>query len=76
MTEAPISIGNSVNYIDVLYCSNGIAYELQNVIHGAIKAHKNALYEAEMVKDVIIVKLRELSPNVYTANKQLERIVV
>jgi len=76
LTEAPVSVGNTVNYIDVLDCTNGIAYEMQNTIHGTIKAHKNALYNAEMVKDVIIVKLKEISPNVYVAHKQLEKIVV
>lgn len=76
LTEAPVLVGNRVKYVDVLDCNNGIAYELQTEVHRSIMAHKNVLYRADMIKDVILINLKEISPDVFTASKQLEKLMV
>ena len=76
MTEAPVVIGEGVHYIDVLDCSNGIAYEVQNAIDRNVRTNKSMLYSADIVRDVIIIDLKKISSDVYVAKRQLEKIVV
>ncbi|MEM3871117.1 MAG: hypothetical protein QXE05_00935 [Nitrososphaeria archaeon] len=76
VTEAPISVNGSVAYIDVFDYSNGIAYEVQSVVHKGIKEAKKELFECEAIKDVIIVDLDEISNDIFIAYRQLQKIVV
>lgn len=76
MTEAPVEVHNSVSYIDVFDVDNGIAYEPQTEWHGGIKRLKDELYDSELVKDVIIVRLKKLSNRIPKMKEQLEKIVV
>lgn len=76
VTEAPVSIGANVSYIDVFDYSNGIAYEIQSVVHEGIREAKKELYESEAVKDVIIVDLDRISNDIFIAYRQLQKAVV
>lgn len=76
VTEAPISINSNILYIDVFDYSNGIAYEVQSVVHEGTREAKRDLFESEAVKDVIIVDLDRISNEIFIAYRQLQKIVV
>jgi len=76
VTEAPISINGNTLYVDVFDYSNGIAYEVQSVVHEKIKEAKKKLFECEAIKDVIIVDLDEISNDIFIAYRQLQNLVV
>ncbi|MEM3382795.1 MAG: hypothetical protein QW698_01950 [Nitrososphaerales archaeon] len=76
LTEAPVSVGDSTAYIDVFDYSNGIAYEVQGNFNESIKNAKEAIFKSDIVKDVIFIKLDEISNEVFISYKQLEKIVI
>lgn len=76
VTEAPISINGSVLYVDVFDYSNGIAYEVQSVVHEKIKEAKKELLDSEAIKDVIIIDLDQVSNDIFIAYRQLQKLVV
>ncbi|MGQ9719446.1 MAG: hypothetical protein ACUVWK_06400 [Nitrososphaerales archaeon] len=76
LAEAPVSLGDSVAYIDIFDYSNGIAYEVQSNFNESIREAKEAIFKSEIVRDVILIKLDEISNEIYIAYKQLEKIVI
>jgi len=76
VTEAPVSINGNTLYVDVFDYSNGIAYEVQSVVHEGIREAKKELLESEAIKDVIIIDLDQISNDIFIAYRQLEKLVV
>ncbi|MGB9760208.1 MAG: hypothetical protein ACPLZG_10320 [Thermoproteota archaeon] len=76
VTEAPVSVNGNILYVDVFDYSNGIAYEIQSVVHEGVREAKKELYESEAIKDVIIVDLNKISNDIFIAYRQLQEMVV
>ena len=76
VTEAPVSVGPEVAYIDVFDYCNGIAYEIQTIVHEGIKEAKKELYKSEVVKDVIIIDLNRISNEIFLAYRQLQKLII